>query len=81
MGHHIPRTAADELADARTELAAAQRALTDLRSHLDRIITNPDGAEGRARSAKHNADILAASLESAGRAVRAAEQGQLTTVS
>ena len=81
MGHHIPRTAADELAAARTELAAAQRALVDLRSHLDHIIANPDGAEGKARAAKHNADIIAASLESAGRAVRAIEQDQLTTVS
>lgn len=81
MGRHIPRTTTDELADARTDLAAARRALVDLRSHLDHIIANPDGAQGKARAAKHNADIIAASLESAGRAVRAAEQSQLTTVS
>lgn len=81
MGRHIPRTAADERKAAQDALAAAERALRDLRSHLDRIIANPEGAAGKARAARHNADIVAASLETAGKAVQAAGRDQLTSVS
>lgn len=81
MGRHIPRTAADERQAAQEALAAAEHALRDLRSHLDTIIANPEGADGKARAARRNSDIIAASLEAAGEAVRASGRIQFTSVS
>lgn len=79
MGHYEPRTTADEIADARAALADARRALRDLQSHLDRTISNPEGAVGSAHAAKRNAEIVAASLAAAEDALP--REVQLTVVS
>lgn len=81
MGQHTPRTAADELHDANAALDDAHRALKDLRSHLDRIISNPEGAAGKALAARRNSEIATASVATAQRAMRAAERDQLSSVS
>jgi hypothetical protein len=80
MGKHEPRTAADETAAAVAALADARKALRDLRSHLDRIVANPEGTAGNARSALRNVDIVAASLTAAEDAVHASDR-QLRSVS
>jgi hypothetical protein len=82
MGQHTPRTEAEELRDVRAALSNAQRALRDLRSHLDTIVANPEeGAAGKALAARHNADIVAAELAAAGQAASALGRAQLTVVS
>lgn len=82
MGQYIPRTAADETADALTALDEAHRALRDLRAQLDGIIANPDGAAGIAHQARRNSEIASASIATAQRAIHGSNRAaQLKVVS
>jgi hypothetical protein len=76
MGHHEPRTAADETADALAALADTRRALRDLSSHLDDLQDDP-----AAYQARRNARIALAKLDEAERHVREGNRVQLTSVS
>jgi hypothetical protein len=83
MGQHTERTSADELHAAHHALIHAQRAMRDLRSHLDRIVANPEGAVGNARAAQRNAAIVLAELDQADAGIQAAARidTQLKSVS
>lgn len=76
MGHHEPRTAADETADVLAALAEARRALRDLSSHLDDLQADPV-----AHQVRRNAKIVAAKLDEAEQHVREGNRIQLTSVS
>jgi hypothetical protein len=76
MGHHEPRTAADETADALAALADTRRALRDLSSHLADLQADPV-----AHQARRNARIALAKLDEAERHVREGNRVQLTSVS
>jgi hypothetical protein len=80
MGRYIPRTAADELADALADLAEARQALQSTVSQLAELTTDEANA-GVAYQARRNARIAAAKLDDAERHVRESNRIQLSSVS
>lgn len=80
MGRYIPRTAADELADAVADLTEARQALATAIEQLDDITLGVDQA-GVAYQARRNARIAAAKLDDADKHVRESNRIQLSSVS
>lgn len=80
MGHYTPRTAAEELADAVTDLASARDALRTLLIQLDGL-TATDETAPIAHQARRNARIAAAEIDSAEQHVRESNRLQLNVVS
>jgi hypothetical protein len=80
MGQHTPRTAAEEIADALSDLASAREALGTLLSQLDGL-TGDEATASIAHQARRNAKIAAAELDSAERHVRESNRLQLNVVS
>ncbi|HEY2086304.1 MAG TPA: hypothetical protein VGH54_09795 [Mycobacterium sp.] len=83
MGHHEPRTAADEIAEAKAKLDAAFAEMETWRTHLDIMAKNPQDREAVAFQARRSAGIVAALIAEAESGTRVAErlQAQLTVVS
>lgn len=80
MGHHEPRTPADEIADALADLAEARQALSTAVSQLTDITVDEEKA-GVAYQARRNAKIAAAKLDDAEKHIRESNRIQLTVVS
>lgn len=80
MGHHEPRTSADEIADALADLAEARRALSDLSSQITELYTD-EATSGIAHQISRNAKIAAAKLADSEKHIRESNRIQLTVVS
>lgn len=80
MGHHEPRTAADEIADALADLAEARRALRDLSSQITELYQD-EATSGIGHQAARNAKIAAAKLDDVEQHIRESNRIQLTSVS
>ena len=80
MGQYTPRTAAEEIADALTDLASAREAMRTLLSQLEDL-TGTDETAPVAHQARRNARIVAAQLDDAEQHVRESNRLQLNVVS
>ena len=80
MGHHEPRTAADEIADALADLAEARRALRDLEAQVADLKLD-DAAAGVVHQVQRNARIATAKLDDVDKHIRESNRIQLTVVS
>lgn len=80
MGHYEPRTAAEEIADALTDLASARAALGLVLSQLEDLTATEETAP-IAHQVRRNARIVAAQLDSAEGRVRESNRLQLNVVS
>jgi hypothetical protein len=60
MGQHIPRTAAEELRDARAALDAALVEMRYWRGHLESMANHPEDREAVSYQAARSAKIVAA---------------------
>ena len=80
MGHHEPRTAAEEIADALSDLGSAREALRTLLSQLEDLAAGNETAP-LAYQARRNARIVAAQLDEAEKHVRESNRLQLNVVS
>ena len=80
MGHHEPRSAADEIADALSDLASARAALRTVLAHLEDLTATEETAPV-AYQARTSARIAAAQIDDAEQHVRESNRLQLTVVS
>lgn len=80
MGQYTPRTAAEEIADALTDLESARTALTMVLSQLEDL-TGTEETAPVAYQARRNARIAAAQIDHAEQHVRESNRLQLSVVS
>jgi hypothetical protein len=84
MGQHTPRTAADELRDARAALDAALVEMRHWRGHLESMAAHPEDREAVSYQATRSARIVAALVAEAEAHSREADRldgAQLNVVS
>lgn len=84
MGRYTPRTAAEELRDARAALDSAFVEMRNWRGHLESMAAHPVDREALSHQATRSAKIVAALIEEAKQHQREADRldgVQLTEVS
>lgn len=76
MGQHTPRTAAEEIAEAKGKLDAAFAEMRNWRGHLDTMAEHVEDREAVAYQARRSAGIVAALIAEAEAGTRVAERLQ-----